>query len=145
MFLKEFTRGTQVHIDDLIARVEAVSKNHFRDTGEFLDDDFEPFTLAELRRTDYFAKMHQQLRENQLEVDLSELRRRLRTFDAGDTGVVKAYVLINVLKHGYPEIFTDECLLGLQFQLECLSADGNIDYEGFLQLFMEEDGPAKPA
>jgi hypothetical protein len=41
------------------------------------------------------------------------LRRRLKNFDIAESGIVKAYNLINVLKHGYPEIFTEDCLLGL--------------------------------
>jgi hypothetical protein len=39
----------------------------------------------------------------------------LKNFDIADSGIIKVYSLINVLKHGYPEIFEDECLIGLQF------------------------------
>jgi Ca2+-binding EF-hand superfamily protein len=53
--------------------------------------------------------------------------------------VIKAYALVNVLKHAFEEVFPDDCLLGLQFQLECLSIDGNVDYEQFLQMFFEDE------
>jgi len=46
--------------------------------------------------------------------------------------VIKGFLLINVLKHNYPKIFSESCLLGLQFQLECLSADGTVDYAEFI-------------
>ena len=47
-------------------------------------------------------------------------------------------MVINVLKHNYPSTFSDSSLLGLQFQLECLSADGSVDYQEFIKLFIED-------
>lgn len=55
------------------------------------------------------------------------------------------YLLINVLKHNYQEVFSDDCLLGLQFQLECLSGDGTVDYEEFTKIFLEDTAKSKPA
>mmetsp|Transcript_42490 Transcript_42490/g.65148 ORF Transcript_42490/g.65148 Transcript_42490/m.65148 type:complete len:290 (-) Transcript_42490:1577-2446(-) len=71
--------------------------------------------------------------------------RQFRSFDGARTGVIKVYLLINVLKHNYPQVFSEDCLLGLQFQLECLSGDCTIDYEEFTKIFLEESGKAKPA
>lgn len=114
MFIKEFTKGEQVHIEDLITRVRSVARNYYQTTGKVASDDtFEPFSISELRKTDYFSRVHQQIRATGTEIDTQELRRRLKNFDIAESGIVKAYNLINVLKHGYPEIFTDDCLLGL--------------------------------
>ena len=55
------------------------------------------------------------------------------------------YILINVLKHNYSSVFSEECLLGLQFQLECLSADGTIDYEEFTKIFLEDSASGAKA
>ena len=55
------------------------------------------------------------------------------------------YLLINVLKHNHRSIFSDECLLGLQFQLECLSGDGTVDYEEFTKIFLEDTAKSTPA
>lgn len=56
MFIKDFTKGTKVHIEDLIARIKRIAQDHFSQTGQSLDDDIEAFSFSELRRTDYFAK-----------------------------------------------------------------------------------------
>lgn len=71
--------------------------------------------------------------------------RQFRDFDAGKTGSLKVYILINVLKHNYRAVFSDEILVGLQFQLECLSGDGTIDYEEFTKIFLEDSGPSRAA
>ena len=85
--------------------------------------------MQELRRTDYFMKIKQLISENKDKVTSThELKRRMRSFDQAGTGVMKAYALVNVLKHAFEAVFPDDCMLGLQFQLECLSTDGNVDY-----------------
>ena len=71
--------------------------------------------------------------------------RQFKNFDSSRTGYLQAYVLINVLKHNYPFIFTDDSLLGLQFQLECLSTDGSVDYQEFIKLFIEDSGKNRTA
>jgi hypothetical protein len=43
------------------------------------------------------------------------LQRQFKAFDVARTGVIKVYLLINVLKHNYPSVFSEDCLLGLQF------------------------------
>ena len=71
--------------------------------------------MAELRKTDYFSKVHNEIRQTGTSVDTQDLLRQFRSFDGAGTGVIKVYLLINVLKHNYPSIFSDECLVGLQF------------------------------
>jgi hypothetical protein len=44
-------------------------------------------------------------------------------FDTAETGSIASYILINVLKHSYQNVFQDQTLLGLQYELECLSYD----------------------
>jgi hypothetical protein len=115
-FLKEFTRGDKVHIEDLITRVKAAVRRHYERTGVVAkENEFEPFSMAELRSTDYFSMVHHQIRQTGTSVDTQDLLRQFRSFDGAGTGVIKVYLLINVLKHNYPSIFSDECLLGLQF------------------------------
>lgn len=62
MFIKEFVRGTEVHVDDLAARIKRVAVEHYSQTGQALDDQTEANSTAQLveeqKRTDYFAKLH---------------------------------------------------------------------------------------
>lgn len=146
MFLKEFTRGEQIHVEDLIGRLQSVAHRHYQMTGQVpSEDETEPQSVAELRGTDYFRKVQHQLAAAGVELDAAGLVRQYKTFDGARTGYIKAYILVNVLKHNYPSVFSDDCLLGLQFQLECLSSDGTVDYEDFVKLFLEDSGKAKPA
>jgi Ca2+-binding EF-hand superfamily protein len=147
MFLKEFSKGDQVHVEDLVTRVKAMTRQHYQATGQTASgEDFEPNSMAELRKTDYFSKVHQAIRSTGVEVDTQDLLRQFRGFDTAQTGSLKVYILINVLKHNYRSVFSEECLIGLQFQLECLSGDGTIDYEEFTKIFLEDSASkAKPA
>lgn len=64
LFLKECTKGEQVHIEDLITRVKSVTSKHYQKTGQAASpEEFEPYTMAELRKTDYFSKVHQEIRK----------------------------------------------------------------------------------
>lgn len=146
MFLKEYTRGEQIHVEDLIGRLQSVAHRHYQMTGQLPSEgETEPQSVAELRGTDYFRKVQDQLGRAGAELDTASLLRQYKTFDGARTGYIKAYILVNVLKHNYPSVFSDDCLLGLQFQLECLSSDGTVDYEEFVKLFLEDSGRAKPA
>jgi Ca2+-binding EF-hand superfamily protein len=109
------------------------------------EEEREPVTVAELRGTDFFRKMEYQLSNAGIEIDLNSILNQYRAFDTSRTGFIQAYILINVLKHNYPSVFSDDCLLGLQFQMECLSADGTVDYQEFTKLFLEDSGKSKPA
>lgn len=147
MFLKEFAKAEQVHVEDLVTRVKAAARQHFQATGQAASEaDAEPTSMAELRRTDYFSKVHQEIRSTGVELDTQDLLRQFREFDSARTGALKVYILINVLKHNYRSIFSDDCLVGLQFQLECLSGDGTVDYEEFTKVFLEDStSKAKPS
>lgn len=146
MFLKEYTRGEQIHVEDLIGRLRSTAHRLYQETGQVAnDEEREPVAVAELRSTDYFRKMEHQLSTAGVEIDVNSVLNQYKNFDASRTGFIQAYILINVLKHNYPSVFSDECLLGLQFQLECLSADGTVDYQEFVKLFLEDSGKAKPA
>lgn len=139
MFLKEFTKGDQVHIEDLVTRAKAMTRRHYQNQGQAsMQEDFEPTSISELRKTDFFSEVHQAIGKTGAELDTSDLLRQFRDFDGARTGSIKVYLLINVLKHNHKDVFSDDCLLGLQFQLECLSGDGTVDYEEFTKHFLED-------
>jgi calmodulin len=71
--------------------------------------------MSDLRATDYFSKVHQEIRSTGIIIDTQDLQRQFKAFDVARTGVIKVYLLINVLKHNYPSVFSEDCLLGLQF------------------------------
>lgn len=71
--------------------------------------------MSDLRATDYFSKVHQEIRSTGITIDTQDLQRQFKAFDVARTGVIKVYLLINVLKHNYPSVFSEDCLLGLQF------------------------------
>jgi len=37
MLLKEFTKGQQVHVEDLMARITSVAKNYYSKTGQIMN------------------------------------------------------------------------------------------------------------
>jgi hypothetical protein len=76
LFLKDCTKGEQVHIEDLIARVKAVTRQHYQSTGQAASQaEFEPSTMRDLRKTDYFSKVHQEIRATGCELDIQDLMR----------------------------------------------------------------------
>ena len=105
----------------------------------------DPTCLVDLRKTDYFRKFHESLSTNGGVLDNQDLLRQFRDFDAARTGYVKVYQLINIVKHNHPNVFSDDCLIGLQFSLECLSEDGTVEYEEFIKSFLVETSSSKPA
>jgi hypothetical protein len=49
---------------------------------------------------------------------------------------------VGVLKHNYSFIFDEETLRGLQFELESLYNDHQVDYRDFVETFFRDsDGP----
>ena len=50
--------------------------------------------------------------------------------------MIHAYKLINVLKYNYPNVFDQNTLIGLQYELETLSYDHMVDYNEFVKLFL---------
>jgi hypothetical protein len=71
-------------------------------------------------------------------INLTDLVNKMKVFDTGDTGQIKIYHFINVLKHNYPQVFDNDTLVGLQFELECLNSDDCVDYEEFVKIFLEK-------
>ena len=59
--------------------------------------------------------------------------------------MMKACYLVQILKHNLPGVFEEQELIGLQYELECLSYDHQVDYMEFLDIFFEDaaskDGP----
>ena len=62
-------------------------------------------TLKDLRKTDYFDRVQMRLKKLGTRINLTELVERMRQFDQSDTGKIKIYHFINVLKHNYTQIF----------------------------------------
>ena len=97
--------------------------------------------LKDLRKTDYFDKVQMKLKKLGNRLSLSELVDRMKAFDEDKQGRIKIHHFINVLKHNYQTLFDQDILLGLQFELECLSpADNCVDYEEFVKLFLDKQG-----
>lgn len=72
-------------------------------------------------------------------ISLTDLVQRMKEFDDDRQGRIKINHFINVLKHNYPQLFDQDTLIGLQFELECLSpADNSVDYEEFVKLFLDK-------
>ena len=65
-------------------------------------------------------------------MDIDALNKKFAQFDTTDTGTIPAFVLVNVLKHNLPGLLTEEILLGLQYELECLAFDNLVNYSEFV-------------
>ena len=74
-------------------------------------------------------------------INLSDVVERMKQFDPGCTGKIKIYHFINILKHNYSNIFDNETLVGLQFELESINSDNCVDYEEFVTLFFDTQRP----
>lgn len=71
MFIKAFTKGDQVHMDDLIALVKSEAQKHYQKAGTSGSNTLgpEPTTMTDLRSTDYFSKVHQEIRSTGVTID----------------------------------------------------------------------------
>jgi hypothetical protein len=50
--------------------------------------------------------------------------------------MIHAYKLINILKHQLPGLLDEQTLIGLQYELECLSYEHLVDYSEFVKIFL---------
>lgn len=154
IFVNEFTRNQPAHLEDLVTRMKncvkqaySLSATSMSATGESglvkrAEDVVE--TMKDLRKTDYFDKVQMKLKKMGNRLSMTELVERMKVFDEDKQGRIKIHHFINVLKHNYSSLFDQETLIGLQFELECLSpADNCVDYEEFVKLFLDRQGQAK--
>ena len=70
-------------------------------------------SLADLKSTDYFERVQKKIRKSKTEIKIRDLVKKIQEFDAGETGVIHAYKLINILKYNLPAIFDEQTLIGL--------------------------------
>ncbi len=152
IFVNEFTRNLPTHLEDLITRMKNCVKQAYSMTakGETVvanpsDGRASPFSgeyvesLRDLKSTDYFDMVQMRLKKQSSKLDTAELIERMRQFDENKQGRIQINHFINVLKHNYYKLFDNDVLIGLQFELECLSpADNCVDYEEFVKIFLEK-------
>lgn len=146
MLLQELTKGVAVHIQDLIARMKACVRSHFSEQGAQEDQIAEVrqvLSLAELSKTNYFEIIQKKIRKSKKDIKLSFILKKLQDFDSGETGLIHAYKLINVLKYNLPNVFDENTLIGLQYELETLSYDHMVDYNEFVKLFLQDSALKK--
>ena len=121
--------------------MSATSMSATGDSGLVKKADDVVETMKDLRKTDYFDKVQMKLKKMGNRLSLTELVERMKVFDEDKQGRIKIHHFINVLKHNYSSLFDQETLIGLQFELECLSpADNCVDYEEFVKLFLDRQG-----
>lgn len=93
-------------------------------------------TLADLKKTDYFEQVQKKIKKSKREVNIGQLVSKMQEFDESDTGLIHAYKLVNILKHQLNDLFDEETLIGLQYELECLSYEHMVDYTEFIKIFL---------
>lgn len=72
-------------------------------------------------------------------IGMSDMVKRMKEFDDNKQGRIQIHHFINILKHNYSQLFDHDTLIGLQFELECLSpADNCVDYEEFVKIFIDK-------
>lgn len=133
-----------MHLEDLVARMQACVQDAYptmaiqsRTEGE------NPNGMQDLRSTDYFDQIQKRLKKYKGNVDIDMLSQKFAQFDTTDTGSIPAFVLVNILKHNLPGLFTEEILMGLQYELECLAFDNLVNYMEFVQIFLQDAGNVK--
>ena len=150
MFIQEFTKGVQVHIDDLIAQMNQCKKKQYgsEEGGQVVPhDSSEPGGDAHdtemIQKQDFFSKIAKAIRNRGDSINVKDLKKKCKQFDQAGTGSIKVYHLINVLNHNLPGTFSGNDLVGLQFELETLSYDQTVDYKEFFHIYFGEDQSAK--
>ena len=150
MFIQEFTKGVQVHIDDLIAQMNQCKKKQYgsEEGGQVVSQDSsEPGGDAHdtemIQKLDFFSKIAKAIRNRGDSINVKDLKKKCKQFDQAGSGSIKVYHLINVLNHNLPGIFSENDLVGLQFELETLSYDQTVDYKEFFHIYFDDDKDAK--
>jgi Ca2+-binding EF-hand superfamily protein len=156
IFVHQFTNNQPTHIEDLITRMKNCVKQAYAMSAMGALSSSDPNTAAasrlgldagpelehlrDLKKTDYFDRVQMKLKNlGGRGVSLTELVGRMKQFDDNKQGRIQIHHFINVLKHNYPQLFDHETLVGLQFELECLSpADNAVDYEEFVRIFLDK-------
>ena len=126
--------------------MKACVRSHFSEQGaddEQVTDVRQVLSLADLRKTDYFERIQKKIRKSKKDIKVSFILKKLQEFDDGETGMIHAYKLINVLKYNYPNVFDENTLIGLQYELETLSYDHMVDYNEFVKLFLQDSALKK--
>jgi hypothetical protein len=100
-------------------------------------------TLQDLQKTDYFDIVQKRMRERHMEINIGQLVTKMQEFDESDTGLIHAYKIINILKYQLDWLFTDEILIGLQYELECLNHEHLVDYTEFIKIFLQQPSSRK--
>lgn len=145
LFLNEFTRGP-VHIDDLITLMKRCISSMYASGESEMKSGFGFLSLEAIKNTDFFARVSKKIQKHAKTIDKYALLEKFREFDSAETGLIKASFLVQVLSHNLPHVFDQSDLIGLQFELECLSYDQTADYSEFIDIFFKAtDGPEGPA
>lgn len=75
LFLNEFTKGSSVHLQDLIARMKACVKSHYNTAVSDMNESRsaeapKQLTLQELRKTDYFENVQKRIKKFKGEISI---------------------------------------------------------------------------
>lgn len=156
MFLNEFTKGVSVHIEDLVTVMKACVQQLYGKTvsgmnQENLKEEDNNRTsmagmqnLENVQNIDFFSAVGKKLSKACKDFHAAaKLADKFAEFDEAETGSIKSYYLVNVLHRQLPDLFTDAEMVGLQYELESLSYDGNVDYNEFIRLFISSEPSMK--
>ena len=89
-------------------------------------------SLSDLHKTPFFERCSSIAKQEGF--SRQALVSKFETFDFERTGKIKIHHLVNVMKHNYGNLFSDDELKNLQFDLECLSNDETVDYKEFVSV-----------
>lgn len=144
LFINQFTSGTKVHIDDLTTKMRQCISSAYSSGKADINPTIGHDSLDAVKSTDFFQRITKDIQKYSDQIDRKVLLEKFREFDSGETGLIKAAYLVQVLSHNLPYVFSQSDLIGLQYELECLSYDGQTDYSEFMNIFFrdgEKDGP----
>ena len=123
------TKNDKIHLEDFLAKVRSNIKEYEQ------NDLLKPhplISLSDLETSSFYSQCQSFLSWN-AQFDRLGLIKDMKQFDKTNTGKIKIYHLINILKFKL-RAFSEDTLKALQFDLECLSNDGMIDYEEFVSI-----------
>jgi hypothetical protein len=96
----------------------------------------EPTTLEEIKTWPFVQKLLRKVAK--VGISVQELTKKFSSFDLGYTNYLPAHRIVGVLYHNFTNIFDSRTAIELQFELECLYGDHQVDYHEFIDVFFAE-------
>lgn len=133
-FIHAYMNNQSIHLEDLLLSM----KDRLKVQETLKHVLFQPDSHVDLSaaKIDYFAKMREVLAKQSYSVNFLT---KMQSFDAFNTGKIKLYHLIRILKHNTQGELDEMTLAGIEHQLGILHPDHSVDYNEFNEIYIKQN------